>query len=95
MSSASNDFPDCFDYQQNLINYKEQQFPFRTLWCDEYNCEVMFSVDTLNDILLDKHGVWLNSIAQYIDNKIMYYVNVSDITQSDTYLRSILKSILS
>lgn len=94
MSNASNNNLDYFDYQRNIVNYKGKQFPTRTIWCDDYNCNVMFSVDTLNDILIDRNGVWVNSIAEYIDNKIIYYVREDEIVQSDQYLSSLLKTIL-
>ncbi len=94
MSNLSKNNLDYFDYQRNLVNYKGKQFPIRTIWCDDYNCNVMFSVETLNDILIDRNGVWMNSIAEYIDNKIIYYVREDEIVKSDQYLSSLLKTIL-
>ena len=36
--------------------------------------------------------MWRDSFAEYIDNKIIDYVDENEITQSDNYLRQILQT---
>lgn len=94
MSNASNKYPACFDFQRNIVSYKGMQFPIRTIWSDDYNCNVLFSVVSLNDMLFDRHDAWSDATAEYIDNQIIYYVEEYDILQSDKYLHSLLHRVL-
>ena len=80
------------NYQCNTIEYKGVDYPFRLVWFDEYNVEVMISTVILSNQLFSSEGTWSDSLAEYIDNKIIYYVDENEITQSDNYLRQILQT---
>ena len=67
-------------------------YPFRLVWFDEYNAEVMISTVILSNQLFSSKGMWSDTLAEYIDNKIIYYVDENEITQSDNYLRQILQT---
>ena len=61
-------------------------YPFRLVWFDEYNAEVMISTVILSNQLFSSEGMWSDSLAEYIDNKIIYYVDEGEIIESDNYL---------
>ena len=68
-------------------------YPFRLVWFDEYNAEVMISTVILSNQLFSSEGTWSDSLAEYIDNKIIYYVDEGEIIESDNYLQQLLKKI--
>ena len=67
-------------------------YPFRLVWFDEYNAEVMISTVILSNQLFSSKGMWSDSLAEYIDNKIIYYVDEGEIIESDNYLQQLLKT---
>lgn len=67
-------------------------YPFRLVWFDEYNAEVMISTVILSNQLFGSEGMWSDSLAEYIDNKIIYYVDEGEIIESDNYLQQLLKT---
>lgn len=96
MSSASNNYIiDGFDYSHNLIHYKGIEYPFRTIGLGRECNDVIISVSSLNDIIFDRQGYWPDSMAEYIDSKILYYVEDKDIQKSDFQLQQILIDNLS
>ena len=96
MSDASNNiFDEVFDYSNNAVHYKGIKYPFRTIDIDKKCSNAIISVSSLNDIVFDQHGCWPDSLAEYIDNKILYYVEDSDIHKSDIQILQILKTNLS
>lgn len=96
MSNASNNlFEDVFDYSNNVVHYKGVKYPFRTIYFDKEGNYSIISISSLNDIVFDKQGCWPDSIAEYIDSKILYYVEDSDILKSDKQLLQILRINLS
>lgn len=42
--------------------------------------------------MFDSEGIWSDSLAEYIDNKIIFYVDENEIKESDNYLQHILKT---
>ena len=80
------------NYQCNTIEYKGVDYPFRLVWFDEYNAEMMISTVNLNNELFSSKVMLRDSLSEYIDNKIIYYVDENEITQSDNYLRQILQT---
>ena len=96
MSNASNNSTDdVFDYSQSLIRYKGIKYPFRILWDDIEHTYAIISVSSLNYVIFDQQGYWPDSLAEYIDCKILYYVEDKDIQKSDFQLQQILIDILS
>lgn len=96
MSNASNNFlGEVFDYSNNVVHYKGVKYPFRTIYFDQEGSYVIISIASLNDIVFDKQGYWPDSLAEYIDNKILYYVEDSDILKSDKQLLQLLRINLS
>lgn len=96
MSNASNNIiNDGFDYSQNLIRYKGIEYPFRTIWVDREFRHAIISVSSLSYVIFDQQGCWPDSLAEYIDNKILYYVEDSDIQKSDLQLQQMLINNLS
>lgn len=67
-------------------------YPFRLVWFDEYNAEVMISTVILSNQLFSSKGMWSDTLAEYIDNKIIYYVDEGEIIESDNYLQQLLKT---
>ena len=67
-------------------------YPFRLVWFDEYNAEVMISTVILSNQLFSSKGTWSDFLAEYIDNKIIYYVDEGEIIESDNYLQQLLKT---
>lgn len=45
--------------------------------------------------VFEKNGNWPDTIAQYIDEKIAFYIEDSEITKSDEYLQMVLINNLS
>lgn len=86
---------EAFDYLDCVVNYNGQRYPFRYVWNDEYNQEILVSVLSLNHEVFEKNGNWPDTIAQYIDEKIAFYIEDSEITKSDEYLQMVLKNNLS
>lgn len=80
------------NYQCNTIEYKGVDYPFRLVWFDEYNAEMMISTVNLNNELFSSKGMWSDSTAEHIDNKIIFYVDENEIKESDNYLQHILKT---
>ena len=80
------------NYQCKTIRYKGVDYPFRLVWFDEYNAEVMISTVILSNQLFSSKGTWSDSLAEYIDNKIIYYVDEGEIIESDNYLQQLLKT---
>lgn len=96
MSNASNNlFDEVFDYSNNVVHYKGVKYPFRTINFDKEGNYAIISISSLNDIVFDKQGCWPDSLAEYIDSKILYYVEDTDILKSDKQLLHILKINLS
>ena len=60
------------NYQCKTIRYKGVDYPFRLVWFDEYNAEVMISTVILSNQLFSSKGMWSDTLAEYIDNKIIY-----------------------
>lgn len=84
-----------FNYHCNTIRYKGREYPFREVWLDEYASVVLVSIVNLSADLLDSNDRWNDALAEYIDNKIIYYLEVDEINESDNYLQNILiKNIL-
>ena len=67
-------------------------YPFRLVWFDEYNAEVMISTVILSNQLFSSEGMLSDTLAEYIDNKIIYYVDEGEIIESDNYLQQLLKT---
>lgn len=84
-----------FDYSRNLVYYRGHGHPFRALWFDVDNCEVIVSVESLNNELMDDQGAWRDKTAQCLDEKIIFYVDDSEITLPDTKLQTILTQAIS
>ena len=80
------------NYQCKTIRYKGEDYPFRLVWFDEYNAEVMISTVILSNQLFSSKGTWSDTLAEYIDNKIIYYVDEGEIIESDNYLQQLLKT---
>ena len=80
------------NYQCKTIRYKGVDYPFRLVWFDEYNAEVMISTVILSNQLFSSKGTWSDTLAEYIDNKIIYYVDEGEIIESDNYLQQLLKT---
>ena len=80
------------NYQCKTIRYKGEDYPFCLVWFDEYNAEVMISTVILSNQLFSSKGTWSDSLAEYIDNKIIYYVDEGEIIESDNYLQQLLKT---
>ena len=80
------------NYQCKTIRYKGEDYPFRLVWFDEYNVEVMISTVILSNQLFSSEGMWSDTLAEYIDNKIIYYVDEGEIIESDNYLQQLLKT---
>ena len=96
MSNASNNlFDEVFDYSNNAVHYKGVKYLFRTINFDKEGNYAIISISSLNDIVFDKQGCWPDSLAEYIDSKILYYVEDTDILKSDKQLLHILKINLS
>jgi hypothetical protein len=96
MSNASNNnLIDGFDYSHNLIRYKGIAYPFRTIWVDREYHHAIISVSSLSYVIFDQQGCWPDSLAEYIDCKILYYVEDKDILRSDLQLQQILIDNLS
>lgn len=96
MSNASNVLPkDGFDYSSNIIRYKGIEYPFRTIYIDREYSYAIVSVSSLNDVVFDQKGCWPDSLAEYIDNKIIFYVKDADIKKPDKQLRQIIRTNLS
>ncbi len=86
---------DVFDYSQSLICYKGIKYPFRIIWDDIEHTYVIISVSSLGYVIFDQKGCWPDSLAEYIDCKILYYVEDKDIQKSDLHLPQILINNLS
>lgn len=95
INTSNNLFEEVFDYTNNVVRYKEVDYPFRTISVDNECYNAIISVSSLNDIVFDQHDCWPDSLAEYIDNKILYYVEDADILKSDIQLLQILKPNLS
>ena len=96
MCNASNNlFEEVFDYTNHVVRYRKAEYPFRIISIDNECLNAIISVSSLNDIVFDKHDCWPDSLAEYIDNKILYYVEDADIQKSDIQLLQILKTNLS
>lgn len=52
----------------------------------------MISTVILSNQLFSSKGTWSDSLAEYIDNKIIYYVDEGEIIESDNYLQQLLKT---
>ena len=52
----------------------------------------MISTVILSNQLFRSEGTWSDSLAEYIDNKIIYYVDEGEIIESDNYLQQLLKT---
>ena len=62
---------DAFDYSRNVILYDGVEYPFRSICFDSYNQEVIISTITLSNKLIN-NSCWKDSLAEYIDNKIIF-----------------------
>lgn len=82
---------DVFDYSRNIILYDGVEYPFCSIWFDAYNQEVIFSTIALSDKLFI-NSRWKDALAEYIDNKIIFFVSEDEIKRSKKYLLKILKS---
>jgi len=85
---------DVFDYTTYSIHYKGKEYPFRLVWDPDYNCETIISVTSLNEALFGEKGYWTDSLAEYIDNQIIYYVSEAEIRGSDGDLQELLGIML-
>ena len=83
---------DVFNYDRKIISYKGREYPFREVFFYEYASEVIVSTVKLSSILFDSKGIWSDSTAEHIDNKIIFYVDENEIKESDNYLQHILKT---
>lgn len=81
-----------FNYNRKIISYKGRKYPFREVFFDEYDSEVIVSTVKLSSVMFDSEGIWSDSLAEYIDNKIIFYVDENEIKESDNYLQHILKT---
>ena len=81
-----------FNYNRKIISYKGREYPFREVFFDEYDSEVIVSTVKLSSVMFDSEGIWSDSLAEYIDNKIIFYVDENEIKESDNYLQHILKT---
>ena len=52
----------------------------------------MISTVILSNQLFSSEGMWSDTLAEYIDNKIIYYVDEGEIIESDNYLQQLLKT---
>lgn len=82
---------DVFDYSRNVILYDGVEYPFRSIWFDAYNQEVIISTITLSNNLFNNNSC-KDSLAEYIDNRIIFFVSEDEINKPDNYLVQILKT---
>lgn len=71
--------------QLNYFTYKERNYPYRcVLLREEHSYYIIVSVAELEKELVDEQGIPYNKEAEYIDNKIAYYVeNVDELMKDD------------
>lgn len=81
---------EIFDYDRYIITYKGKEYPFRVVWFDEDDSEVIISTTMLSYEVFDKYNDWSDALAEYIDNKIIFYVSEDEIKKSDKYLQYLL-----
>lgn len=64
------------DMELEYVKYKGIEYPCKTLLLEDivpYN--IIVSVKALEDVLVDEDGAAIDKAAEYLDNKIAYYVN--------------------
>lgn len=68
---------DTFDYEQQLIHFNGETFPFVTIDENETGIEHIISVVALNKRLMNKAGDdYVSNEALWIDEQITYFVEM-------------------
>lgn len=81
--------PEIFDYTKCLIHYNGCSYPFITI--EEGNYEHIVSVIALNKQLYDDEHGYSSRLAQWIDEKIIYFVSEKEDLQR--FSEDLLKEI--
>ena len=71
------------------IKYKKQLYPIRKIELDEFG-GVWISTSTLNDGLLTASGNYCSRAAQYVDEKIFYFVDDDKINLPEDELKPLI-----
>lgn len=79
---------------QNNILFKKELYPFRQIELEEFGV-VLISISSLNDKLLTTSGNYSSRAAQYLDEKIFYFVDDDKITLSAAKLKQLILSEVS
>ena len=74
----------------NNISLNNKKYPIRELFIEGYG-NVLISTNSLNSSILDKNYDYKNKESQYVDEKIFFFVDYSDIFKPE---RDLIKLIL-
>ena len=71
------------------IQYKKELYLIRKIELDEFGT-VLISTSTLNDRLLTTNGAYSSKAAQFIDEKIFYFVDDDKMYLCEDKLKSLI-----
>lgn len=73
------------------IKFNRKHYPTRVIELDGFG-SVLISTSALNDKLLTTSGAYSSKVAQYIDEKIFYFVDDDEITLCEDRISSLILS---
>jgi len=82
-----------FDEIDMVINYKNYKYPYRIIMFE--NNDMIISTIALEQALLTKDYVYVDSLAEYIDECIFFFVDDDEIYKDDNFILNILSRVVS
>ena len=82
-----------FDEIDMVINYKNYKYPYRIIMFE--NNDMITSTIALEQALLTKDYVYVDSLAEYIDECIFFFVDDDEIYKDDNFILNILSRVVS
>lgn len=81
-----------FDEIDMVINYKDYNYPYRIIMFE--NKDMIISTIALEQALLTKDYVYVDSLAEYIDECIFFFVDDDEIYKDDNFILNILSRVV-
>lgn len=86
---------DIFNHENQTINWEGKSFPYRICNVNdtEYPYSIIISVIELEHLLIERNGVPKSKDAEWIDDRIAYYVEKEeDLYKNDSSLIKVIYS---